>query len=164
MVSPGDVISIIQGAWEYFSGGDIAIKSDRVTTNEHKCNRETCPWRSKAVRVLTLEQRVVGIGWVRSRLELIARFEYNGCDVNNARITLGRRSFIGFLSGASYSATATGGASQIRGRSGCEQCCDASSCVEFDLVVYASGALTIGGGARPYTIRICGDGTVRRSP
>ncbi len=165
MPDPTTVVQIVTGIVQELMDGRIRIKSDHVSTNHHDCNRETCAWKSKEVRILTLQQRVIGFGGVRSQFVLVTKFEYNGCDVNNARIALGGSgrfgNFIGFLSGMEYDASATAGASQIRSTpSGCERCCKEASCVEFDLTVYASGALTFGGGTTPYTVRVCGNGNV----
>ena len=128
MPDPTTVVQIVTGIVQELMDGRIRIKSDHVSTNHHDCNRETCAWKSKEVRILTLQQRVIGFGGVRSQFVLVTKFEYNGCDVNNARIALGGSgrfgNFIGFLSGMEYDASATAGASQIRSTpSGCERCC-----------------------------------------
>ena len=154
----GTVLQIVSGLLEQLAAGDITLRSDRASTNLFNCNRETCSWQERSVLVYTDQIRILIFGGRRARLELFLRFEFNGCDVNDARIVLGSNSFVGFLSGAEFHVEARAGASQVRGPSGCADCCPQSACVNFDIVVSSDAALTFGTGSTPFSIRVCGDG------
>lgn len=156
-----DPIEIIKGIKEIIGGGDFTVTSDRITTNQHECDSEKCPWQEKIHKwKVASSYNWPFTGWLASEFYLVAAFEYNGCDVKNGRILLSSDSWIGVLAdGRSYEATAKASGSGIPGLSGCEECCEKSTYVKFDVQYESSSSLgSTSGGS--FIVTMCGDGNI----
>src|SRR6266705_2357690 len=92
--------SVISGAWEYFKPGEIALKTDHVRSTAHLACDDTCAAHESTEPVIDVA--VTFFGLERARCVVFLAFEWNGCDVRNARALIGNDSFVGFLSGASF--------------------------------------------------------------
>jgi len=154
-------VTILKGLGEAFTGKGVTLTSDAVSTNVHNCAGDVCPWHYREQEWVLLEVANWPFRrWVAAKIVLLVAFEYNGCDLTNARCRLASKTFNRWYNdGAKYTVTATGGASKIAGLSGCPNCDASSTCVEFDVQLNRSWDWIRTAGDS-WRLRICGDGTM----
>src|SRR5882762_1902929 len=80
------LVEVAKGATELLAGKGFTLQSDYVTTKFSKCKPNECPWKKKEV----LQRLDSGYnwpfrGWLADEVWVLILFEYDGCDVNNAR-------------------------------------------------------------------------------
>jgi hypothetical protein len=153
--------SIVKGIVDTFSGKGISLTTEKVSTAEHSCDSHQCAWKSREHTWVACRGTVPPFrGLLGARIVLVIAFEYNGCDINNARLRISDRSFNKWWNdSAKYVITATGGLSKIAGPTGCPECCVSSTCVEFDVDINIAFDWT-STDRISQVVRICGDGSV----
>lgn len=154
-------VEIIKLPIEVLGGKGISLQSDHVSTSFFESSSDSCEWREKEeLWVLESGFNWPFRGWLSDKVAVQVRFEYNGCDVNNARLNLSSKSFIKWYNDkASFQISATGAASRLRGPSGCTAGCEGSAIVEFDVALAANYDF-VQTYNRFWTVRIVADGTV----
>ncbi len=159
----GTGISIIKGVTDALSGKRISLTSDHVSTDFYKCDTTKCQWKEKDEPWLISSANMWPIKrWRVAELHVYISFEYNGCDINNARLRLANETFMKWYNDrATYKVAAQGSASRLRGDSGCPKCCSQSACVVFDVQIAATWDF-IRSGVESYEVKICGDGSVTK--
>jgi hypothetical protein len=134
------------------------------TDDSHHC--ANCVWRYCEEEWTLYKAILTGFPpWnvLAAQIILVIAFEYNGCDVNNARFLISSKTFNRWYNdSAKYRITAAGGPSKLTAASGCPQCCGKSACVDFD-VHLASSWDWIRSTGHSWQVRICGDGTVTKT-
>ncbi len=157
-----DGFKIIEGVKE-LSGKRISLISDTVTTTLYTCQpAHNCVWKKKRIS-WTIAQSffLPKKNWCVAELRVFVEFEYNGCDINIARLTLAPESFVSWYNDRStYALTAKGHSSKITGKSGCPGCCRQSACVIFDVEVEATFDF-VRIGVDSWEVSIFGDGDFR---
>src|SRR5215213_9538683 len=87
--------SVLQGTAEILSGKSIRLTSERAFTNFHECSPSECPWKRVEHEWVLVEARNGPFKkWLAAKVILIVAFEYNGCDIANARCVLSPLSFV----------------------------------------------------------------------
>jgi hypothetical protein len=136
-VTVGSVFEVIKGVAEAFSGKSMTLTSDRVSTRLHKCNKKECPWQQQ-----NLECRLIRKynwpfkSWGAAELWVRVLFEYDGCDVHNARLVPCSKSYNKWYNDKStFVVVATGALSKFTRPSGCKACCTEAALITFDVAV-----------------------------
>ena len=156
------LVEVAKGATELLAGKGFTLQSDYVTTKFSKCKPNECPWKKKEV----LQRLDSGYnwpfrGWLADEVWVLILFEYDGCDVNNARLTLSPKSFSKWYNDkALFSISAKGAASRITEASGCLVCCERAAVVEFDVYLDSRYDLVKADVLR-WTVRLSGNGSVQ---
>jgi hypothetical protein len=157
----GSVAGAIKGAVEAFGGKGVTITPNSKSTNIHNC--ENCPWKFHEREWVALTAAMLGFSrwnWLAAKIVLTIAFEYNGCDVNNARVRVSEKTFNKwFNDSARYDIKVSGEVSKLLGESGCPDCCGRSACVEFDVDIDRS-CDWVRTKTYSWRLRICGDGSV----
>lgn len=160
-MSAESIPGIVKGAVEAFAGKGVTIDADPASAVLHNCSHN-CPWYYREQEFTLLEVANIGFSrwqWLAARIIVLISFEWNGCDVNNARVRISPKTFNKWYNdSAKYEITAKGAVSKIGGPSGCQECCGSSSCVEFDVQLNRSWDW-MRTAVDSWRIRICGDGS-----
>jgi hypothetical protein len=155
-------VSIVKGVVEAFAGKGVALTTDAVSTDVHKCS-DNCPWYYREREWILCEAANAGFShwhWLAARIIVVIAFEWNGCDVNNARFRISPKTFNKWYNdSAKYEVTARGAGSKLSASSGCPECCGSSACVEFDIHLSQSWDW-MRTAVDSWRVRICGDGSV----
>lgn len=128
---------IAKGLVESLGRKGYSLQSDAVTTHFSDCKSGVCSWKSKSELWLVMS----GYNWpfrrwISDELYLMILFEYDGCDINNARLALSAKSHTAWYNDkATFSITAKGAASRLTAESGCPTCCKRAAIVEFDVTL-----------------------------
>jgi hypothetical protein len=92
---PISPIEIVKLPLEVLGGKGISLQSDHVSTSFFESASDPCQWHEKdEVWVIESGYNWPFRHWLADKVAVHVRFEYNGCDVNNAWLTLSSTSFI----------------------------------------------------------------------
>jgi hypothetical protein len=158
---PMSPVEIVKLPLEVLGGKGISLQSDHASTSFFESASDRCQWHEKdEIWVIECGYNWPFRHWLADKVAVHVRFEYNGCDINNARLTLSSTSFIKWYNDkASFQISATGAASKLRAPSGCTEGCEGSVVVEFDVALAASYDF-VQTGNRFWTASIGANGTV----
>jgi len=153
-------VEIVRGVVEAFSGKGVVLSTDTVSADAFRCPAE-CRWQSREREWILYTVNVAGFPrWLAARVALLVTFEYDGCNVHNARFRFSSKTLNRWYNdSAKYEVTARGAVSRIKGNSGCKACCSESMCVEFDVQLARSWDW-VRTAVDSWRVRICGDGSV----
>jgi hypothetical protein len=131
------VIEVIKGVAESFSGKSMTLKSDRVSSRVHKCAKGLCKWQTKREDWLINRRKNWPFrSWFAAEVWVQIVFEYDGCDVHNARLVPSSKSYSRWYNDKStFDIVAEGALSKIADTTGCRDCCEEAAVVEFDVTL-----------------------------
>jgi hypothetical protein len=133
----GAVVEVIKGVAESFSGKSMTLKSDRISPKVHNCAKGLCPWQKKREDWLIHRRKNWPFkSWYAAEVWVQIAFEYDGCDIHNARLLPSSKSYSRWYNDKStFDIVAEGKLSKITDKTGCKECCEESAMVEFDVTL-----------------------------
>ena len=136
-VGVGSVLEVIKGAAEAFSGKSMTLTSDRVSTRLNKCDKKQCPWAQESVETRLIRKYNWPFkSWGAAELWVRVLFEFDGCDIHNARLVPCGKSYNKWYNDKStFEAVATGAMSKFTRPTGCAACCSEAAVIKFDVTV-----------------------------
>jgi len=159
------LVDITKSLPETLGGKGFTLQSDYVTTRFSKCNSIECPWQKKEyLWCLSKGFNWPFYKWLADEVWVYVIFEYDGCDVNNARLTLSPKSYSKWYNDKTvFNIFAKGGVSRIDENSGCSSCCERAAVVEFDVsldIRYDFAKVD----NLQWTVRLSGNGQIQITP
>lgn len=136
-VTVGSVLEVIKGVAEAFSGKSMTLTSDRVSTRLYKCDKKKCPWQQQSIECRLIRKYNWPIkSWGAAELWVRVVFEYDGCDIHNARLVPCSKSYNKWYNDKStFAVNATGALSKMTRPTGCKECCDEAAVIKYDVTV-----------------------------
>ena len=162
----GSALGAVKGAVNILKDGQFAyaLLTSPTTAQVHNCAGHNCKINQIDEEIELCRLFIYPFkGWRESKCCVRVIAEHDGCNVLNAYVTAGRseqrwwspRQWNIIVNQAFVSASAAG-------NTGCPNCCAEASCVEF-IASYSTNSAIGASWSRSVTIRVCGDGSVKKA-
>lgn len=136
------------------------LVKEPFSTDEHACAEDCAFTRVDEQLMLGFSSNWPITGWHGSEAWIRIIAEVDGCNVKNARLRPGGKSYVSWYNSRTWSLVVNSVTISNVGAdsSGCEECCDDATCIEFDISLTSENwAGSDFSGSR--IIRICGHGS-----